>query len=83
MDSLKRILLLLGGIIVMPGLGLLLSQYAPIFGDSWAKMAAAWSPAKMSLISAHVITFLVLGVVGAIVGAKKFTKPPVKTDQKG
>lgn len=78
MDSLKRILFLLGGIVVAPGLGLLLSQYAPIFGDSWAKMAAAWSPAKMSLISVHVIVFTVLGIGGAIVGAKKFTKPPVK-----
>jgi Na+/H+-dicarboxylate symporter len=56
----KIVIGLLIGVVV----GVLLSQYSPIFGGI-EKIGLPWSPVRRSLISIHVIG---LGLLGALTG---------------
>ena len=46
--------------------GVLLSQYAPLFGGDAARAAAAWSPAKKALAGNHALAFAAVGFVVAV-----------------
>lgn len=50
------------GALVGAVLGLLLSQYAPIFGDARPRAAAPWSPLRKTLAGHHMIVFALVGL---------------------
>lgn len=75
MASVKRIIVLVLGIVGGIVTGILLSQYAPLFG-TWEKFGEPWSPARMQLISIHVAVFLVVGALGGWLIARKLAKVP-------
>lgn len=47
---------LYGGIV-----GLLFSQYFPVFGDIYKKLADPLTPLRLSLIPIHLLCFMILG----------------------
>jgi predicted RNA-binding Zn-ribbon protein involved in translation (DUF1610 family) len=55
---------------IASALGLVLSQYFPVFGGVLERgLAVPWSPARMSLIPVHILAFSLLGlVIGSIGG---------------
>lgn len=70
MASATRIVVLVVGIVGGVVTGILLSQYAPLFG-TWEKLGAPWSPARLELISIHVAVFTVVGALGGWLVARK------------
>jgi p-aminobenzoyl-glutamate transporter AbgT len=52
------------GVIVLGFLGLILSQYWPVFGGFLdMNLARPWSPARKNLIPIHLLVFCVTGIV--------------------
>jgi hypothetical protein len=52
-----------GGLLAF--IGLLLSQYWPVFGGALERaLAEPWSPARISLIPIHLFAFTIVGVLG-------------------
>ncbi|MBX3205656.1 MAG: SHOCT domain-containing protein [Labilithrix sp.] len=49
------------GLFVGVVLGVLVSQYSPIFGSAFELIGQPWSPARMSLMGTHVLAFAVAG----------------------
>lgn len=72
-ERIARLLVIVVLSVVGMGTGVVLSQYAPLFGGLEA-MGTPWSPARQTLIGTHVLAF---GFVGAVLGALlAFGLPP-------